>query len=55
MEAVMKDIETSLNERYQKYGGNRNSDAATENPGEHVLEADVVDADEPKKDDSTTA
>lgn len=40
MEAVMKDIETTLNALYQKYGGQRNSNAATENPGEQVIEAD---------------
>jgi len=40
MEAVMKDIETTLNALYQKYGGQWNSNAATENPGEQVIEAD---------------
>jgi len=47
MEAVMKDIEESLNKMYQTYGGAWNSDAATENPGEHVIEADdVIDAED---------
>ncbi len=40
MEAVMKDIENSLTAMYQKYGGTRNSDAKTENPGENVIDAD---------------
>ena len=40
MEAVMKDIEGSLTAMYQKYGGTRNSDAKTENPGENVIDAD---------------
>lgn len=48
MEAVMKDIEESLNKMYETYGGAWNSDAATENPGEHVIEADeeVIDAED---------
>jgi molecular chaperone DnaK len=53
METLMKEIETTLNDLYKKYGGAWNSNAATENPGEHVIEAEptVVDADEtPKKD-----
>lgn len=41
MEAVMKDIEGSLTAMYQKYGGTRNSDAKTENPGENVIDADA--------------
>jgi len=36
----MKQIEETLNGMYQKYGGQRNSDAATENPGAEVIEAD---------------
>lgn len=56
MEALMKDIESSLNELYQKYGGAWNSNAATENPGEHVIDAEptVVDADEEKDQPSET-
>jgi len=42
MEGVMKEIEEKLNKMYEKYGGAWNSDAATENPGEHVIEADDV-------------
>jgi molecular chaperone DnaK len=42
MEACMKDIEDSLNGFYQKYGSNWDSNAATENPGENVIEADEV-------------
>ena len=30
------------NKMYEKYGGAWNSDAATGNPGEHVIEADDV-------------
>lgn len=45
MEKVMKEIEELMNAMYQKYGGAWNSDAKTENPWEHVIEADeVVDA-----------
>ena len=39
----MKEIEEKLNWMYKKYGGAWNSDAATENPGEHVIEADDVE------------
>jgi molecular chaperone DnaK len=39
-EDLMKQIEETLNGMYQKYGGQRNSDAATENPGAEVIEAD---------------
>lgn len=42
METLMKQIEETLNAMYQKYGGQRNSDAKTENPGEQVIEADDV-------------
>jgi hypothetical protein len=45
METVMKEIEETMNDMYKKYWGAWNSDAKTENPGEHVIEADeVVDA-----------
>jgi hypothetical protein len=41
----MKEIEELMNAMYEKYGGAWNSDAKTENPWEHVIEADeVVDA-----------
>lgn len=40
LEKVMKEIETSLSELYKKYGGQWNSDARTENPGEQVIEAE---------------
>lgn len=40
MEKVMSEIEGSLNDLYQKYGGKWNSDARTENPGEQVIEAE---------------
>ncbi len=43
-EELMKQIEETLNGMYQKYGGAWNSDAATENPG-----AEVIDADEETK------
>lgn len=39
-EDLMKQIEETLNGMYQKYGGQRNSNAATENPGGEVIEAD---------------
>ena len=39
-EELMKQIEETLNGMYQKYGGAWNSDAATENPGAEVIEAD---------------
>lgn len=46
LEAVTSEIETTLNWLYQKYGGQRNSNAATDNPGDNVIEADeVIDAD----------
>lgn len=46
MEKLMKEMEETLNQMYQTYGGSWNSDAATENPGEHVIEPDeVIDAD----------
>lgn len=45
METVMKEIEETMDAMYEKYGGAWNSDAKTENPWEHVIEADeVVDA-----------
>ena len=45
LEKVTKEIEEKLNEMYQKYWGQRNSNAATDNPGENVIEADeVIDA-----------
>ncbi len=40
MEKVMKEIEENLTAMFQKYGGNWNSDAKTENPGAEVIEAD---------------
>jgi molecular chaperone DnaK len=48
MENLMKEIETTLNDLYKKYGWAWNSNAATENPGEHVIEAEptVVDAED---------
>jgi hypothetical protein len=47
LEKVTKEIEETLNGFYQKYGGQWNSNAATDNPGEQVIEADeVIDADE---------
>jgi len=42
METLMKEIESTLEEMYKKYGGAWNSDAKTENPGEQVIEADDV-------------
>lgn len=48
MEALMKDIEETLNAMYQKYGGQRNSDARTENPGEQVIEADDIPEKKPE-------
>jgi molecular chaperone DnaK len=47
-EELMKQIEETLNGMYQKYGGQWNSDAATENPGQEVIEAD----DEPKSEET---
>jgi hypothetical protein len=47
-EELMKQIEETLNGMYQKYGGAWNSDAATENPGAEVIEAD----DEPKSEET---
>jgi molecular chaperone DnaK len=47
-EELMKQIEETLNGMYQKYGGAWNSDAATENPGAEVIEAD----DEPKTEET---
>ena len=45
LEKVTKEIEEKLNAMYQKYWGQRNSNAATENPGDNVIEADeVIDA-----------
>ena len=52
METLIKEIETTLEEFYKTYWGNWSGDAKTENPGEHVIEADepveweVIDADE---------
>lgn len=47
LEKVTTEIEETLNWFYQKYGGQWNSNAATDNPGEQVIEADeVIDADE---------
>lgn len=39
-EELMKSIEENLNAMYQKYGGSWQSDAATENPGAEIIEAD---------------
>ena len=45
-DAVSKEIEEHMNTMYTKYGGSRNSDANTENPGDNVIEADeIIDAD----------
>ena len=47
LEKVTKEIEETLNWLYQTYWGQRNSDAATDNPWDQVIEADeVIDADE---------
>ncbi len=40
IEKVMKEIEETLTAMYQKYGGQWNSDAKTENPGAEVIEAE---------------
>ena len=46
LEKVTKEIEEALNGMYQKYGGSWNSNAATDNPEDNVIEADeVIDAD----------
>ncbi len=45
LEKVTKEIEEALNGMYQKYGGQWNSNAATDNPESDVIEADeVIDA-----------
>lgn len=45
MESLTKEIEETLNELYKKYGWSWNSNAATDNPGEQVIEPEeVIDA-----------
>ena len=43
----MQEIESTLNALYQKYGGQWNSNAAAENPGEQIIEADETTTEQP--------
>ena len=47
MDKVMQEIESTLNALYQKYGGQWNSNAAAENPGEQIIEADETTTEQP--------